>query len=318
MAVGANATTLNTFEQGGVLPKPVAQKIMMDAYNGSIVGRLAGTIPMPITGSAIAWATGDPVAGIVGEGELKPVSKAGVAVKTATPIKAATIMYWSKEARQVNPAGYLRILEQKATQAVQKAIDMAVLHGKNALTNTTISGVESVAQTKNNIVLGTTTKENGGLSGDILAGYELVLNEHGKLTGFAADERMRVKLFQAVDTYGRPIFSTGGRGGVDLKDQMGDLLGLPLAYGEAVSGQIGAVPDTNIRLLGGDFKNNIQFGYVENITMRKTDQATIQDGAETVYLWQQNMEAMLVEAQFGWIIRDVNDFVTYKQNTVAG
>lgn len=313
MAIGANATTLNTFEQGGVLPKPVAQKIMMDAYKGSIVGSLAGSIPMPITGSSIAWATGDPVAGIVGEGELKPVSKAGVAVKTATPIKAATIMYWSKEARQANPAGYLRILEQKATQAVQKAIDMAVLHGLNALTNSKISGVEAVAQTKNSVELGTTTAAKGGLSGDILAGYELVLNEQGKLTGFAADDRMRVALFQATDTYGRPIYSTGGRGGVDLKDQIGDLLGLPVTYGDAVSGQIGAVPDTKIRLIGGDFKNNIQFGYVENVTMRKTDTATIQDGSDTVYLWQQNMEAMLVEAQFGWIIRDVNDFVLYKQ-----
>ncbi|WP_297346210.1 phage major capsid protein [uncultured Mobiluncus sp.] len=312
MALGANANTLDKIQSEGVLPKAMATKIMTDAFKGSIAGTLAGTIPMPITGASIAFTTGDPVAGIVGEGELKPVSKAGVTVKSTRPIKAATVMYWSKEARQANPLAYLNMLESQAREAVSRAIDMAVIHGKNALTNTDIAGVEPIAKTANSVTLGTANAAAGGLTADLLAGYELVANKKGKITGWAGDERMRLKLFQAVDTYGRPIYSTTARGGVDLKDPMGDLLGLPLTYGDAVCGHIGAVEDTKVRLIGGDFKNNIQFGYVENITVRKSDQATITDGTTVINLWQQNMEAFIVECQFGWIIRDVNEFVLYK------
>lgn len=312
-ALGANATTLKTFDTGGVLPKPMANKIITQAYGDSIVGKLAGTIPMPITGTSIAFATGTPVAGIVGEGEMKPVINQTVSTKSVKPIKAAALMYWSKEARQANPLAYLNLLESTAKDSIRRAIDMAVIHGKNALTNATISGVEYLAQAANQVTLGTTAQKDGGLTGDILAGYELVVNKDGDVTAFAADPRLRVKLMRATKPDGTPVYTAGGRGGADLSDQMGDLLGLPVTYSKAVGGKLGAVADSKIRLIGGEFTNNIQFGYVENITVRKTDTGVVQDGDTTVNLFQQNMEALIVEAQFGWIIKDVNDFVLYSE-----
>lgn len=315
MAIGANATTFkNMSDTEGLLPKALAKTIITDAYKESLAGRLSGTIPMPITGAAIAFATGEPVAGVVGEGELKPVIKAGVATKTCHPIKVAAIMYWSKEARQANPLGYLGMLENQAKDAIRRAIDLAVFHGKNGVNGQDIAGVEAVAKSTNAVTLGTATADKGGLAGDILAGYQLVLDGGGDVTGFAADNTMRVKLMQARRQNGEFMFSNGtGRGGVDLKDPMGDLMGLPVAFSKAVGGKLGTVPDSKIRLIGGDFKNNIQFGYVEQLTYRKTDTGVINDGETTVNLFQQNMEAYLVEAQFGWVIRDVNDFVLYKE-----
>lgn len=309
--LGDNAIKSDAFT--GVLPKPMAERIMTKAYSESIMGKLSGSIPMPITGAAIAWATGDPVAGIVGQGEVKPVVKTGVATKTTTPIKAAAVMYWSKEARQANPLGFLNILESQAADAVRKAIDMAMIHGKNALTNSPISGVEYLTQTKHKVELGTAGVEKGGLAGDILAGYDLVTASEGDISAFAADPRMRVKLMTAIDKNGRPIYTFGERGGVNLRDQIGDLMGLPVSYSRAVSGKVGTVTDTKTRMIGGDFENDIKFGYVENITVRKSDQATIVDGENEVHLFQQNMEAFIVEAQFGWIIRDVNRFVVYAE-----
>lgn len=310
--LGDNATTFSGLGDEGILPAPMASKIITEAYGDSVVGRLAGNIPMPITGTSIAFQTGTPVAGIVGEGELKPVIKTGVATKTARPIKTAAVMYWSKEARQANPLGYLGMLEQTAKDAIRRSIDMAVLHGKNALTDGAISGVEAVAQTKNIVTLGTAAQDAGGLTADILGGYGIVVDGGGDFNAFAADARLRTKLMGAVDANGRPIYTSGGRGGVDLKDPMGDLLGLPVTYSKAVSGKLGVVADTGIRLMGGDFANNIQFGYVEQLTYRKTDVGTIVDGDVEVNLFQQNMEAFIVEAQFGWIIRDVDNFVVYK------
>lgn len=312
MAVGANATTLTSIHDG-IIPKPMAQSIMMKAYGESIVGRLAGGIPMPITGTSIAFATGEPVAGIVGEGELKPVIKQTVATKTAKPIKAAALMYWSKEARQANPLAYLTMLEKSAKDAIRRAIDMAVIHGKNALTNSTISGVEYVAQASNKVTLGTAAADKGGLTGDILAGYELVIEDNGDVTGFAADPRMRTKLLRATDMKGVPVYSSGGRGGADLGDKMGDLLGLPVTYGKAVGGKLGTVEDSKIRLIGGEWEDSLKFGYLEQMTIRKTDVGTITDGEVTVNLFQQNMEAFIIEAQFGWIIKDVNHFVLFSE-----
>lgn len=316
MTVGANATTMDA--QEGILPKPMATKIITEAYGESVIGRLSGSIPMPITGTSIAFQTGEPVAGIVGEGEMKPVIKAGVATKSAKPIKAAALMYWSKEARQANPLGYLGMLENAAKDAIRRAIDMAVIHGKNALTDARISGIEAIVDTANAVQLGTAAANAGGLSADLVGGYTIVADRGGDFSGFAADPRMRARLMGARDSYGTPVFATGARGGVDLKDPMGDLLGLPVTFAKAVGGKMGVVEDTKIRVIGGDFAQNIKFGYVEQLTYRRTDVGTITDGDVEINLFQQNMEAYLVEAQFGWMIRDVNNFVKYTDAPIGG
>lgn len=311
-SLGTNAIT-----KGGslanVLGAPVAKEILTNAYAGSLVGKLAGNIAMPITGAKIAFPTNEPVAGIVGEGDLKPVINHTLGVKSATPIKAAAVVYHSKELRLADEIGFYEYLKNATKDAISRAIDMAVIHGKNALTNTVISGVDYVAKTANKVELGTAPAGKGGLTADILSGYEMVVNRKGKITGFAADDRMRIKLLNAVDNNGHPIFSASGRGGVSLSDGIGDLLGLPVTYGEAVAGNIGTTPDSKIRLIGGDFANNLKFGFVEDITYRYTDTGTIQDGATSVNLFQQNMEAFIFEAIFGWVIRDTDNFVLYTE-----
>lgn len=311
--IGDNATTLSALSaKEGILPKPMASEIITKAYGESLAGRLAGTTPMPMTGTTLAFSVGEPVAGVVGEGELKPVVSADVRTKTAKPIKIAAIAYWSKEAAQANPAAYVNVLQNTIKDAVRRAIDLAVFHGKDGITGSTIAGIEYLTQTENSVELGNAAVKDGGLTKDILDGYDLVLANGGDVTGFAADSRMRTKLMGAVDLQGRPIYTNGqGRGGVDLSDAVGDLLGLPVAYGKAVAGNLGVVEDSGIRLIGGDFKDNLKLGYVEQITYRKTDVGTIKDGNVEVNLFQQNMEAYLVECLLGWVIKDVNDFVTY-------
>lgn len=313
MAVGENATLLSGFDSNGILPKTISGEILRNAYGDSLVGRLAGTTPMPITGITTAFQTGDPVAGIVGEGDLKPVINAGIGTKTVRPIKAAALMYWSKEARLANPSGYMALLQDTATDAIRKAIDLAVIHGKNGYNGKTISGVEYLTQTANSVVLGTSTAQAGGISEDILVGYEQVANAGGNVTGFIADPATRVKLMRARDAEGRSIYATDANGLVDLKNPLGSLHGLPVTFGKAVKGNMGGVTDTGVRLIGGDFQDNIKFGYVENITIRRTDVGTVQDGDTEVNLFQQNMEAFIVEALFGWVIKDVNHFVKFTE-----
>lgn len=308
MAIGDNATTLGSMDDQGILPKPLVGEIIRKVTEDSVVQRVAGTTPVSITGNTIATQTGDIVAGIVGEGEAKPVVKGGVSLKTFKPIKAAALMYWSKEARIANPSGYLDTFVEGLSGAVTKAVDMAVIHGKDALTGNTISDVEYLDQTTNVVDLGTATKENGGLTADFLAGYDAVVNAGYDFDAFIADPRLRTQLIGATDLQGRPVYSTG----VSLNDPMGNFLGLPVAYGKTVGGKVGAVEASNTRAYGGNFAGNLKLGFTENITFKRTDVASINDGGTMVHLWQQNLEAILVEAIFGWVITDVNGFTRYQ------
>ncbi len=307
MAVGDNATTLGSLDAQGILPKPLVGEIIRKVTEDSVVQRVAGTTPVTITGNTIATQTGDVVAGIVGEGEAKPVVKGGVSLKEYKPIKAAAIMYWSKEARIANPSGYLDTFVESLSGAVTKAVDMAVIHGKNALNNATIAGVEYLAQTTNSVELGTAAVNAGGLTADFLAGYDAVVNAGYDFDALIADPRLRSQLIGAVDAQGRPVYSTQ----VDLNAGMGNFLGLPVAYGKTVGGAIGATPDQNTRAFGGSFANNLRLGFVEQINFKRTDSASIMDGTTRVDLWQNNLEAVLVEAIFGWVITDVNAFTKY-------
>ena len=214
------------------------------------------------------------------------------------------------EARQADQSGYLKLLEKEAAAAITRAFDLAILHGKNAINGQTIAGVEYINQTANRIELGATAKDKGGLTSELLAGADLVnLNENFDfdLDGFAADKSFKSRIYGATDTLGRPIYSDS----VNLKDNLGNLLGLPVAYGRAVSGKVGASADTKVRAFGGDW-SALKYGFAEKISIRRTDQATINDGGTQVNLWQNNMEAMLVEAQFGWVITDKSAFVAYE------
>lgn len=312
MALGDNAVTFEKFQKESILPKPVANEIMRESYGQSLVGRLAGGVPMPITGVSMAFRTGDPVAGVVGEGVLKPVMKVGVGTKTATPIKVATVAYWSKEARMSNPLAYLDMVEKEARDAIAKAIDLAVIHGIDGVTGSQIPGKEYITQSTNTVELGTSNAQSGGLSEDILTGYEAVINAGGEFTGFAADQRLTTKLLRARDVQGHPIYGADANGQTNLGAQFGTLHGLPVTFGRGVAGKIGTQKDTGIRLIGGAFQDNLKFGYVEDITYRYTDTGVINDGETQVNLFQQNMEAIILEAMFGWLIRDVNQFAVYK------
>lgn len=301
-------TTFDSLVQNGLMPKPFAQEIIQKVTQDSVVRKLAGTTPVPITGSTIAVQTGQPQAGIVGAGEAKPISNMTVATKTIKPVKAAVICYWDKESRMANPAGYLDVLQEQASAALTRAFDLAILHGKNALNGQNIAGVDFVNQTTKRVELGTAKKEAGGVGADLIAGYDLVVNDAENLwnfTGFAADDTLRSRLMQQTDTLGRPLYTN------NLADSLGTIHGLPVAYGRPVSGKIGASADTKVKAFGGDW-TQLKYGFAEDITIRATDTATIQDGGQTINLWQRNMEAFLVEAIFGWVITDNSAFAAYE------
>ena len=313
---------LKNMEADGWVPKPVAQNILKRTEEDSLVRRLCGTTPIPLEGTAVGFQTGSIEAGVVGEGEMKPVGSLGQRQKVIKPIKVAALAWWTKELRMKNPVRVLDRIEESMAGAISRALDAAVFYADNPVTGK-IAGMESINSTTQRVTLGSTAAAKGGLAADIMAGYDLVEEnyDYGEFSAFAADPRLRSTLRSQVDLQGRPIFLDGTAAGTapSLTSSQGSLLGIPVQYGKAVGnrGAQGLTP-SNVLAFGGDFSGAVQYGFAETMTMRKTDVGTIQDGDTTINLFQQNAEAALVEAIFGWVITDPKAFVAYEGAAASG
>ena len=314
MPTGTNAHLLKTINNGeGRLPRETVNEMFDRVSQDSAILRVAGTTPMSITGNTFVTPVGDIVAGVVSEGGAKPITKGGVGFKVSDPVKVAAIMYWSKEARMANPGNMISYFKTEMAKAIRKAVDMAVIYGKDAVTGNTIPGAEYIMQSTNTFELGTATQKQGGLYKDIIDGAAAVSRKNHTVDGFIADESLKFSLASATDLQGRPIQGTS----FDLSQNFGNLLGFPVAYSKTVAGNVGAIPDTGVRAIGGNFADNIKLGFVDDITFKTTDQATINDGGVDVNLWQNNLEAVLVEATFAWAFSEPDAFAVYTDKGAA-
>ena len=235
---------------------------------------------------------------------MKPVTSFGLSSKILRPIKVAAIITWSEELAKADKLGLEGIIQQQLAGAITRAFDLAVLHGKST-NGQAIPGVEFVNQTTKRVELGTTAQTKGGISGDLIAGIKAVQDARlgYRVNGLAADDSLRLELMGSTDTNGRPIYQSS----LDLTDSMGKVFGLPTAYGDAVSGQVGTNADTKVRALGGDW-SQLVYGFANEITFKYSNEASITDGTTTTSLFQTNQEALLCEASFGWAIADTNAF----------
>lgn len=312
---GANATLLKGVNNGGgVLPGSIVTDIFNKIAEESVVMKTAGTIPMPITGTSFIVPTGEITAGVVGEGSLKPISKGAAQVKNVRPIKVATIMYFSEEMLDANPGYVVDRFKQDMTDAIMRSVDAAVLFGRDALTGDTIPGVEYINQSKNRFNLGDSPKKDGGYFKDLINGISTLSSDRKKVTGFIADESLRFDLYSATDLQGRPLQGAN----FDVANNSGSLLGYPVNYSPNVAGNMGSIGDTSVRAVAGDFKKNVRLGYVrDTVTFRRANEATLIDNGEFVPLFQTNMKAFLVEAQFGWALTDPDAFAIYTDKEAA-
>lgn len=308
------ALNLNSLLEDGTLAPDLSQEIFSRVYEQSAAARLAKPAQMSIKGNTFLIDSGRVEADIVEEGQAKPVSNPTLGFVKATPIKAAVITTWTKEFRLANPARALDLLRDKLVEAINEQVDAAVFYGRKVKSKSDIDGVRFINETANRVTLGTAPVNEGGIARDIMAGYDLVLgsDKAQDFTAFAADPRFRSTTANAVDANGRPISTIDLTNG-GLNSQTGSLYGLPVAYSRSVSGRYGiGNPDTGVRAFGGDYGNALRLGFVEDISVKMTDVATV-DG---VSLWQTNQEAILAEAIFSYVV-DPEAFVAY-ETTPAG
>lgn len=286
-------------------PKTVVKGIWDNVLKGSVTQQLAGSVPVSINGTAIPIPVGQPTAGIVAEGGLKPVATLASKVKTVTPVKAAVMILFSEETAKADPLGEYSRIQKALGEAIARAIDTAIIHGIDATTGTAIVGKESLVSTTKNTVIDPAQTAPGYLTKQLSAAYDSVVLDDEAEAEYGFDHflfapKFRSSLVNALDAQGRPLYQSSP----DITAKFGTVMGVPTTYSRAVSGYEKAKTGAAKLLgIGGDFKDALRLGFVETITYRK---ATERAGG--VDLFDRNMGAILAEAQFGWVLRDPKAF----------
>lgn len=303
-----------TSDFSGFLTAEQSGPIFDQARYQSVVQRLVRQVPLGANGVSVPVVTGKPVAGWVSEGAQKPASQGARTLKTITPKKLAAIVVNSEEVVRANPGGYITDLRDDLAEAFALAFDAAALHDTLADGSGTGPFSTYIDQTTKAVELGGHTAAEGSTYADINeALVELVddVDDNGrgkKLTGFALDDRMEPRLNSAVDTSGRPLFvdappvtETNGA------SRAGRMLGRPAFFGDAVG------TDT-IMGYAGDW-SQAAWGVVGGISYSVSNQATVTIDGELVSLWENNLVAIRAEAEYGFLVNDVDSFVQYVNNT---
>jgi HK97 family phage major capsid protein len=303
MAVAA-ATVTGDFS--GFLTPAQSAPIFEKARTFSVVQTLARQIPLGANGVAIPVTTGKPTVGWVSEAGQKPASAGSMTLKTITPKKAAAIVITSAEVVRANPGGYMDTLRPNLAEAFGYAFDKAALHDQGP-DGTAGAGPFStfIDQTTKSVEIGTTTQANGGIHGDLVAALALLVNADKRLTGWALDNRVEPLLMNAVDTTGRPLYVDMPVDGYEAGSVAGGrLLRRPAAMSDGVYSGTAA----DIEGYGGDWREAV-WGVVGGISYDVSSEATVTIDGALVSLWENNLIAIRAEAEYGWLVNDVEAFV---------
>jgi HK97 family phage major capsid protein len=205
-----------------------------------------------------------------------------------TPYKMAVIELFSNEFRRDLPALYGE-LERRLPLSLGKKLDETVFNGSAPGTNfDVLSGSASVAL------------DLADAYGSLVGVYETLATADASLTGWAMSPQGKAILLGAVDGTKRPLFVPN----VNDTNAIGRILGAPVTETKSVYAQ--GTPNTVG--FAGDWEQ-ARYGIVDGINIAISDEATINDGEQQINLWQRNMFAIRVEAEFGFVVKDPAAFV---------
>jgi HK97 family phage major capsid protein len=296
MAITA-ATKTSDFS--GFLSREQSEAIFEKAARQSVVQSLARRVPLGINGQSIPVVTGKVSAGWVAEGAQKPASQGSIALKTMDPKKLAAIAVVSAEVVRANPGGYMDLLRPQIAEAFAVAFDAAALHGTSSPFST-------------NLDTGSSTQEFTGTApaftavyDDLNAGLATLVNADKDPNGFAFDRRMEPVLNGAKDTAGRPLFLGGEYTEKAGPIRQGSLLGYQAVVGKGI---YAATPKIYGYL--GDW-TQVAWGAVGGISYKVSTEATVTINGTLVSLFENNLVAILAEAEYGFLVNDASSFVKF-------
>lgn len=304
------APTLTSDLSGFITPEQ-AGPIFARVARQSVVQRLVPQRPLGPSGVTVPVMTGRPVANWVNEGGTKTATKGALTPKSIVPKKIAAIMVESKEVVRLNPGGYITQMRDALADAFALSFDYATLHNLGGDGTGTGPFSTYIDQTTFAVELGTAAVAAGSTYADIIGGMQMVVSHvapdgrRARLTGWAFDDVVEPALLLSVDANGRPIYID-----TPLEDTTtvrgGRLVGRPSFMGEGV-----ATPnETSVVGYGGDWAQ-CAWGVIGGISYDISTQATVTINGALTSLWENNLVAILAEAEYGWLCNDVQSFVKY-------
>jgi HK97 family phage major capsid protein len=306
MAITA-ATKLSDFS--GFLSPDESAPIFDDAVRQSVVQQLSRRVPLGISGQAIPIVTGRPTANWTAEATAKHKTSLGLGLEQMVPKKLTAIAVASSEVIRANPGQYAQILRRELSGAFATAFDYAALYDLGG--DGTGSGPfdHYINETTKRVELGDSTQEEGGIHADIVEGLSLLVEDGKRLRGFAFDDVVEPLFLRSVDTTGRPIYIDTPLDDTTSVVTPGRLIGRPSFMGEGV-----ASADGDTVGFGGDWTKTA-WGAVGGISFRTSTEATVTINGELTSLWENNLVAILAEAEYGWVVADSDAFVAYDNAT---
>lgn len=306
MAITA-ATATTDFS--GFLPAHLAQPIFERAARTSVLQQLVPQIPLGINGESIPYVTGRPAAAWVSEGGQKPATSGSLALKSMVPKKLAAILVVSAEVVRANPGNYITIMREAVAEAFAVSFDRAGFHDEGpdgtAGAGPFATYIDQATKTQE---LGTTTVANGGVYVDLNSALAKIVSAKDasgrryRLTGWALDDVVEPALRGAVDTTGRPIWVDLPAGADGVPGST--LLNRPAKMGEGVA----TIDQDTVVGYGGDF-TQAAWGVVGGINFDVSTEATVTINGALTSLWEHNLLAIRVEAEYGFVVADAGAFV---------
>lgn len=311
MAITA-ATSTTDFS--GFLTPEESAPIFNDAQRQSAFQQLIRRVPLGINGQKIPHVTSRPTANWVGEGGQKPATDMGLGLLTIEPQKMAAIAVMSSEVVRANPGQFTAQLRTELAGAFATAFDYAV--GYNLGGDGTGNGPFDnwLAETTKAVEIGSTTQANGGVHGDLVSAMSLLIGDGKKLTGFGLDDGFEPILWGATDANGRPLYTELPTDDVSQGiARPGRLLNRPSFMGDGVGASYdpdGAGAEAARPVLGfaGDF-TKAAWGAVGGISYRVSTEATVTINGQLTSLFENNLVAVLAEAEYGFVVADTEAFV---------
>lgn len=286
-----------TSDFSGALNREQSEAIFEKAAQMSVVQAVTPRVPLSFSGKSVPVVTGKMTAGWVAEGAQKPASKGAVTLKNMDPKKLAAIAVVSAEVVRANPAGYMDLIRPQIAEAFAVAFDQAALHGTNTPFSTYIDNGSSTQEFTGTAPAFTAVYD------DLNAGLATLINADKDPNAFLFDRRMEPVLNGAKDTAGRPLFDVAPY--VAGNARRGSLIGYDTVIGKGV---YAATPKIYGYL--GDW-TQAAWGAVGEISYRVSTEAAVTIDGALVSLFENNLVAILAEAEYGWLVNDPASFVKY-------
>ena len=287
MPLSTTKIDVNRNTTGVALPSKLINTVIQGIAEGSAVMSLANRMVIPGSGVTMNVITGDPTPAWTAESTEKAVSKPTFANKVMQPYKMAVIVPFTDEFRRDEAALYDAIVA-RVPSALGRYFDQTVLFGtNNPGTNfDDLSDIDAVDLEKDPYGALVGAINDVAVAGGTANGIIMSPQGNGLIMSARYDSGTGEPIFPGYSA-GNPLF------GIQTLTRHG-------AYkaGSSAADTVGFIGDWS----------KAYYGIVEDIKLEYSNQATLNDGTNTIHLWQRNMFAIRAEMEVGFIVTDDSYF----------